>query len=192
MTKTTTITNLQDLCDYFSADSPAQLNRRIYKGTECGASISVHLTSEAYESLGPIEVWEGWECCDGREYQGKPNRFTAKGRKQDKAGVATHKCPTCGKTHKTRRVQQTLTVPERGPWIHNGDGLWDKLTGETPILGFTIQTIVEGSSAEVNSDEFELPVTGDEIEGWMKQMESEAAGIWEEANGADADVEEVE
>lgn len=37
------ITNLQDLCDYFHADEPRLLNHRIYKDTDCGASISIHI-----------------------------------------------------------------------------------------------------------------------------------------------------
>jgi|GEM_PF-4203409 len=35
------ISNLGDLCTYFHADGVNGLNHRIYKDTECGASISV-------------------------------------------------------------------------------------------------------------------------------------------------------
>lgn len=35
------IERLQDLCGLFSADRPSQLNRRLYKATDCGAWISV-------------------------------------------------------------------------------------------------------------------------------------------------------
>lgn len=40
---TDVISNMRDLCDYFSADEPAQLNRHIYKYTDCGAYITVFL-----------------------------------------------------------------------------------------------------------------------------------------------------
>lgn len=185
---TATITNLDDLCNFLSADTPALMNKRLYKATACGASISVLLTPEAYVALGPIDVWPGWSCCDGREYQSRPWMRTVKDRakvaRQEAAGVVRHKCPACGKVITVRRISQALTVPDRGAWIHNGSELWERLTRETPIVGFTIQTIVEGSEATVDSDLFKLPVTGAEIDGWIAQMESEAAMLWEEANAA--------
>jgi hypothetical protein len=185
------IRSLRDLCEHFGADIPALLNKRIYKGTDCGASISVHLTQEAYVSLGPIEVWPSFKCC-GREWQGKPwmrtNADRAKVQKQEAAGIARHKCPTCGKTHKTERISKPLVVdPYKGAWIHNGDDLWARLMPDTPILGFTIQTIVEGSDATVDSDEFVLPVTVASVEAWVREMESEATALWQEANGDEAE-----
>jgi len=38
-----TIKNLRDLCNFFSAEAPYFLNKRIYKGTDCGASISIRI-----------------------------------------------------------------------------------------------------------------------------------------------------
>lgn len=107
------IRSLRDLCRYFSADDPTQLNRRIYKGTDCGASISVQ-------------------------------------------------------------------TPD-GKWHHCGED-W---SGIKRIVAFTIQTIVEGSDAEVNSDEFTLPVTCEEVDRWVQDMEAEASRIWDEANRED-------
>lgn len=40
---TDTITTLRQLCDYFGAETPDQLNRRLYKDTGCGASISIRV-----------------------------------------------------------------------------------------------------------------------------------------------------
>lgn len=37
------IFNMSDLCAFFGADNPQGLNRRIYKDTDCGASISLYL-----------------------------------------------------------------------------------------------------------------------------------------------------
>lgn len=108
------IRNLRQLCDWLSADEPRQLNRHIYKGTDCGASISVLLAN--------------------------------------------------------------------GEWLHNGDSQWEQLPITAKILGFTIQTIVEGSDAEVNSEPFYLPVTIAEVEAWCKEMESEADRLWHDAN----------
>jgi len=104
------IANLSDLCEYFSADEPRQLNRRIYKDTVCGASISVK-------------------------------------------------------------------TPD-GQWHHNGEN-WSEIK---EIVAFTIQTIVEGSDATVDSDEFVLPVKHSEVVAWMSYMENEAARLWDEAN----------
>ena len=107
---TPAIRSLQDLMNYFSAERVTDLNRRIYRGTECGASISVR-------------------------------------------------------------------TPD-GVWHHNGQD-W---SGIEEITAFTIQTIVEGSDAEVNSAPFVLPVTEEEVENWITHMESEADSLWREAN----------
>jgi hypothetical protein len=190
-----TIRNLEDLCQFFSADEPRSLNRRIYKDTNCGASISILLTPEAYLALGPVEAWESFTCC-GREYQGGPwNSHTpeglAKTARELETGIATH-THECGQVHATHRTMKPLVVPERGAWIHNGDKFWDKLTTDTPIVDFTIQTIVEGIDATVDSEPFGLPVEGAVIEGWIAQMESEAADLWEEANDDDEENDEYD
>lgn len=101
------IRSLQDLLDYWSADSVTGLNRRVYKNTACGASISVR-------------------------------------------------------------------TPD-GVWHHNGQD-W---TGITAISGFTLQTIVEGSEATVDSEEFVLPVRVSAVDRWVREMEAEAARLWE-------------
>jgi len=114
-----TIRNLSDLCAFFCADTPASLNRRIYKGTACGASIS-------------------------------------------------------------------LELPDR--WIHNGDRdpAWATVT-DAECTGFTIQTIVEGSDATVDSEPFRFPVTVANLDGWIEYMENEANSLWHEANDDDDD-----
>lgn len=48
----TEIKTLQDLCKFFSADSPDLLNRRIYKGTACGAWISVRTPDGEWHDCG--------------------------------------------------------------------------------------------------------------------------------------------
>ena len=108
------IRSLRQLCAYFGADTPRSLNRRVYKDTECGASISLQL--------------------------------------QD------------------------------GSWLHNGQAGWDTLDIKARIQGFTLQTIVEGSDAEVNSDTFYLPVRESEVKAWLADMEAEADQLWHEAN----------
>jgi len=109
------VRTLADLCDYFHADEPGGLNRRIYKDTDCGASISIK----------PV----------GQE------------------------------------------------WIHCGmDARWQELTRESAIEAFSIQTIVEGSDATVDSDPFWLPVKEVEIKVWIDDMEAQADELWHEAN----------
>jgi hypothetical protein len=107
------IRSLADLCNYFGAEEPRSLNRRIYKDTECGASISLQLANG---------------------------------------------------------------------WLHNGDRRWETLPRSTPILGFTLQTIVEGSEATVDSPVFALPVRESEVREWIADMEAEAARLWDAAN----------
>lgn len=120
----TQIKSLKDLCDCFYADEPAMLNRRIYKGTDCGASISVRVPSAFLDEDG----------------------------------------------HPT------------STWIHNGDQAWRYLTMDTHIEAFTIQTIVEGSDATVDSEPFALPVPEQDVYSFIKFMEEEASMLWEEAN----------
>jgi hypothetical protein len=104
------IRNLNDLMRYWNVDEVTDLNHRVYKSTDAGASISVQ-------------------------------------------------------------------TPD-GEWHHNGQD-W---TGIDEIIAFTIQTIVEGSDAEVNSDEFVLPVSTSHVDEWISDMESEADRLWHEAN----------
>lgn len=71
----------------------------------------------------------------------------------------------------------------RGKPLHSGgDPRWQNLTREREIRGFSIQTIVEGSEAEVNSPEFKLPVSVAVVDAWMKDMEAEASRLWAAAN----------
>jgi hypothetical protein len=123
----TTITNLQDLCDWLSAETPRTLNRHIYKATGCGASISLQFAD--------------------------------------------------------------------GTWLHNGpthaESAWATLAIDTPVVGFTIQTIVEGSEATVDSDTFTLPVAVADVEAWIDEMEDEASRLWDEANLDEDDDQDV-
>lgn len=114
------ILDLDGLLDFCCADEPRLLNKRIYKATACGASISLILRPGT-----------------GFGY--------------------------CGR-------------------LHNGFKDWDKATNDN-VIGFTIQTIVEGSDATVDSDDFIFPVTKDEVDEWVQYMEDEAAFLWKEANG---------
>jgi hypothetical protein len=112
------ITTLVELCAHFDADEPRSLNRRLYKDTDCGASISV----------------------------------------------------------------QTLD----GVWHHNGED-WN---GIATIQAFTIQSIVEGSDAEVNSGTFTLPVEALEVDEWIDYMEEETERLWNEANAEEEDADD--
>lgn len=42
------LTNLTDLCIFFGAATPANLNRRVYSETACGASISIQTPDGAW------------------------------------------------------------------------------------------------------------------------------------------------
>lgn len=104
------IRNLKDLLQHFGADDVTDLNRRIYKDTSAGASISV-LTPD-------------------------------------------------------------------GVWHHNGQD-W---SGIDEIVAFTVQTIIEGSDAEIQSEPFELPVTAAEVDAWLSDMEDQDEELWLEAD----------
>lgn len=74
--------------------------------------------------------------------------------------------------------------------VHNGmHEEWRQLTPDTPIHSFTVQTIVEGSDATVDSEPFVLPVPKGDVDRWMDYMEATARELWREAN---VDFEEEE
>jgi hypothetical protein len=108
------ITDFKSLLAYWGADTCASLNRRVYKNTSCGASLSIQLAD--------------------------------------------------------------------GEWIHNGDPRWQTLTGLEALACFTVQTIVEGSEATVDSGKIRFPVTINHLENILKEIEEEAARLWSEAN----------
>jgi hypothetical protein len=104
------IWGIDDLRDYLGADSYQGMNHRIYKDTDCGASISV-------------QTWDG-------------------------------------------------------EWYHNGQD-W---SGVSTLRAFTIQTIVEGSDATVDSGVFTVPCKAREVTQWIAEMERESKSLWDEAN----------
>jgi hypothetical protein len=131
------INNMQDLLDYFYADTPRSLNRRIYKDTACGASISVLIAPEDPDEFGDLPSFQ----------------------------------PPF--------------------WVHNGEGAWDYLTPACRLKAFTIQTIVEGSDATVDSLPFVLPVETAEVDKWIEDMEAQADELWREANNYDEFIENL-
>lgn len=104
------IRSLADLMHYLGAESVQGMNRRLYKDTRCGASLSVQ-------------------------------------------------------------------TPD-GKWHHNGQD-WRTVR---EIQAFTMQTIIEGSDATVESEPFVLPVPIHAVNLWIKTMEAEARILWREAN----------
>ena len=143
------IRNLTDLCAYFGADSPSSLNRRLYKDTDCGASISVRRT-EAPQCAKCAAYFERFSCG---------------------ASVGTGECD-CPKCQGYCRCDA---------WVHNGSKAWSELT-DANTDAFTIQTIVEGSEATVDSGTFSFPVAAAKVEAWEDEMEAQASELWREAN----------
>lgn len=119
MTKNKKISNLKDLCDFLGCDNKnvtaSSLSHRLYKDTNCGASISL--------------------------------------------------------------------IGESGTGFHNGNRT---VLDKAKLKGFTIQTIIEGSEATVDSDLFVFGIaTVKDINEFIKYMEEEAQEIWEAANADD-------
>jgi hypothetical protein len=124
-----TINTLSDLCAMLGVEekniTANRLSRRIYKDTNCGASISV-------------------QCM----------------------------------------------VDDMPVWFHNGDST---ILDGKKLVGFTIQTIVEGVEATV--DIAFMPVgttTTGQVREWIKDMESEASRLWDEAISEEEEEEEQE
>lgn len=77
-----------------------------------------------------------------------------------------------------------------GSWRHNGDK--ELTAADLPVAGFTIQTIVEGSEATVDSDTFTFPVRAQKVRQWITYMEQAADELWHEVNDSDADDEDLD
>jgi hypothetical protein len=200
-----TIANLSDLYVLFSAESFADLNRRIYKDTSCGASISIYgtlPTSEAspqarsnaqaaglrsmwmheYERIlatlteaykrAPTEAQERIAAADAEFHQGTPTAL-----------VSWARTVVPGAFPVTDVALDRIPVA-----YHNGHR--DFIPASFVLTGFTIQTTVEGSDAEVNSDVFPLGTTKAEVDAWIEYMECEADHLWREANGEDENTED--
>jgi hypothetical protein len=125
-----------DLLAYWSADDFYSMNRRAYKNTACGASVSVY----------------GW-------YRGRP---AVRHNGQD------------------RPSYNDVWPPEAIA------GEYADFPADFDFEAFTIQTIVEGSDATVDSDPFEFGCyTAAQVDAWVSDMEAKAERLWLEANDAD-------
>jgi hypothetical protein len=136
------IRTFADLCRHFGADETvASLNHRVYKDTDCGASVSVYGT-----------------------YKGEPAQIHAPG---DVIRVGADTRPAL------------VRVPIVGA-----------LPPEFAPESFTIQTIIEGSDATVDSDPFYFGrCTTADVDAWVTEMDAEADFRWREAN-EDEDADE--
>lgn len=198
-----TVTTLADLYTIFESDPTlASLNHRIYKDTECGASISVYGTlpaSEVEPQARAVAEAAGLHSLLMTEYDRILPILTeayqrATSEEQERLAAAdgdfhqgnTDALVTWARTVMPEAFTVTNMTVDRVPVVyHNGH------KGEIPesfvLTGFTIQSIVEGSDAEVCSDTFPIGTTEDEIDAWIADMEDETDRLWHEANdGEDA------
>lgn len=190
-----------DLCTHFGSDlSLASLNRRIYKDTECGASISVYGTLPAAEA--PADAVATQQRKQSIEYDRVlPTLMAAyaKATPEDRARIeADDALFHTGKPDAIIAWARTLVpdafptaTPERVSVVfHNGQR--DRLPESFLLTGFTIQSIVEGSDASVNSELFPIGTPGEQIDAWMADMEAQVDSLWQEANGSsDEDAEDA-
>lgn len=198
-----TINTLSDLYVLFGSDASfASLNHRIYKDTVCGASISIYGTLPAdeaspqararamaaslrstltpeYERLLPT-LTAAYMLASGEERTRIADMDRDFGDGKPEALVAW------ARTIVPDAFPVTETVLDRVPVVyHNGHR--DPIPASFVLTGFTIQSIVEGSDAEVNSDLFPIGTTKAEVDMWIEEMEAEVDRLWDEANGEDDD-----
>jgi hypothetical protein len=205
------IDTLQDLADWLGCEhlDASSMSRRMYKDTGCGASVAVEVytgapTTPAHtvrifaypegdttvrkvldgtpdqhlrdlfllgEDYGDYSEPIEWEMAKGMLYEYR----------DQKDGWLPSPYPF-DIVERGNGLEMTFHVPESARetcWYYNGDRT--DLTG-MELAGFTIQTIVEGSDAEVNSDTFRPGTTTDKLDEWVEEMESEASRLWDEAN----------
>jgi hypothetical protein len=131
------IRSVEDLYAWADCEpTPWHLGRALYRGTDCGASISIY-----------------------GSYQGKAAAVHSPGTALDFGWDAS-----------THQHLGSLDIP---------DGLPDEFLAES----FTVQTIVEGSEATVDSDHFYFGrCTTTQLKRWIADMEAEARFYWRRDN----------
>lgn len=210
------ISNLSDLCQVFCADGPHQLNRRVYKGTNCGASISIHVgkitpVHDEYRFVfaqgekTPIltSMMKNGKDCTFRQIH--PEVRSCFHLRRNRGLVEVKIFPTLSrlldaskkfmdngkKFHRDgdtviKEIEGSVIVvvhdhsKDKSRWLHNGDDF--NIPMGTPLIGFTIQTIVEGSDVEINGDEFRVPVETEKVDSWVQDMEKQAEFYWKRDN----------
>jgi hypothetical protein len=202
------IANLSDLYVLFGAESFADLNRRVYKDTSCGASISIYGTISMSEANPEQRE-------NAKDAYLRDLLLTEYQRILPLLQVAYHRASKKDQIHISKMENEfqhslskitafvdwarsivpgafpvtDITVPDRIPVAyHNGHPA--PISASFLLTGFTIQTTVEGSDAEVNSDVFPLGTTKAEVDAWIEYMECEADHLWREANGEDENTED--
>lgn len=212
-----TIANLSDLYVLFGAESFADLNRQVYKDTSCGASISIYGTLPASE-VNPQEL-EKSRCaklCNLLEAEYRrilPLLTEAHQRasEEEQTRILENEAEFAVIFH--HLLQYELLANKIAPFVawarsivpgafsitdvafpdrlpvsyHNGHHA--PIPESFLLTGFTIQTTVEGSDAEVNSDVFPLGTTKAEVDAWIEEMERQADHLWREADGEDENTE---
>lgn len=73
---------------------------------------------------------------------------------------------------------------DNGAWVGEESGI-DEVAAEK-VVGFKLLTIVEGSDAEIETDEIEFPVGEAEMREALEWLEGEAERAWSEAKEDDA------
>ena len=207
-----TIANLSDLYVLFGAESFADLNRQVYKDTSCGASISIYgtlptsevdpqelekrrcaylcnLLEAEYQRILPLltEAYHRASVEDRVYFLLVDGEFSALSDPHFPQAefLANKLAPfvAWARSIVTGAFPVTdVVVPDRIP-VAYPNGHRDPIPASFVLTGFTIQTTVEGSDAEVNSDVFPLGTTKAEVDAWIEEMERQADHLWREADG---------
>jgi len=176
------IRNLKDLCEYFCADGPGELSKRVYKGTDCGARISVQLPDGTWVhngemvKSGAVRVVTRTDVACNTITPISPvmdsDPLGLFGEPVEKLGEYEYTCKKCGHNGQVTENDVNMKVPVK-------KSAWEDIT---EVTAFTLQTIVEGSEATVDSTPFVLPVAKSDVDAFMTYMEEEATRLWELAN----------
>jgi hypothetical protein len=203
-----TIANLSDLYVLFGAKSFVDLNRRIYKETSCGASISIYGTLPTSEANPKQRE-------NAKDAYLRDLLMTEYERILPLLQVAYHRASKKDQTHISKTEDEfqhslskitafvdwarsivpgafpvtDIAVPDRIPVAYHS-GHYAPISASFLLTGFTIQTTVEGSDAEVNSDVFPLGTTKVKVDAWIEHMEREADRLRREADGEDENTED--
>ena len=213
-----TITNISDLCEFFVAESPRFLNKRVNDSIKYGASISIHVgtsrrVSNTYSLI--FKEGDGYLILDSARKNGQycslngihvdirhlfHLRWSEGHKLECMAFPSLEKLVSDCKSFMERQeyldksfdfieiqsingnciTLRHVHLHEDSRWLSPGEK-WP-VNRRTNLLGFMIQTQVNGSEVVVSSEEFVVPVDEGKVVEWIEEMENRVDFYWKRDN----------
>lgn len=201
------IHNTAELLGHFGVENERQLDRAIYKNTECGAWAK--LVAPGTRKVGTrVETWTakirmsiaGAMCVSVRKKGGKSMPSTDAPRYVQEFLLLDSTLPE-GHQKGLSQLMHSVTFEQLRDMPVDGDRivkntqsgpltLFITFQVDAPVMkahlgGVVFGSIVEGSDAEVWPEELLFPFSADALDRAIENIEEEADRLWHEANDED-------